>query len=332
MNPATATTTAPGAAPDTPTALYADRRRLHALAYRMLGSAGDAEDIVQEAFLRWHAQPRDDVREPRAFLTTVVTRLCLDHIKSARVRLETYPGVWLPEPAVSGAADGGSADEARAEAAGMPPPASSHVTPEAELERLESVSLAFLAVLQTLSPIERAVYLLTEIFDYSHTEAGDLLGRAPAACRQALHRARTALAAGVRGEPPSASHHTLLASFLMATRSGDLDGLARMLADDVESRADGGGYVTAATKPVHGLRAVSRLYAGLAAQIPQSVRARIVDLHGWPTALLFQDEVLLAALQIQATHDRIQRIDNVMNPEKLLRLARSLGLKTSLPG
>ncbi|TFW11393.1 sigma-70 family RNA polymerase sigma factor [Massilia arenosa] len=331
MNPATATITASGTAPDTPTALYADRRRLYALAYRMLGSAGDAEDIVQEAFLRWHAQPRADVREPRAFLTTVVTRLCLDHIKSARVRLETYPGVWLPEPAVSGAADGGSADEARAEAAGTPP-AASHVTPEAELERLESVSLAFLAVLQTLSPIERAVYLLTEIFDYSHAEAGDLLGRTPAACRQALHRARTALAAGVRGEPPSASHHALLASFLMATRSGDLEGLTRMLADDVESRADGGGYVSAATKPVFGLRAVSRLYAGLAAQIPQSVQARIVDLHGWPTALLYQDEVLLAALQIQAAHDRIQRIDNVMNPEKLLRLARSLGLKTSLPG
>jgi RNA polymerase sigma factor (sigma-70 family) len=203
----------------------AGRRKLFGLAYRMLGSAADAEDVVQEALLRWHTQSRADVRNPEAFLTTVVTRLCLDHLKSARLRLETYPGVWLPEPLGEGEFDN-VAD-------------ASQPTPEENLQRLESVSLAFLAVLQALSPIERAVFLLAEIFDYSHSEIGKMIGRTPEACRQALHRSRQSLAASVPGDAPSESHRALLASFIRAVRRGDLEELMQLLTDDVESQARG---------------------------------------------------------------------------------------------
>jgi RNA polymerase sigma-70 factor, ECF subfamily len=294
----------------------AGRRKLFGLAYRMLGSAADAEDVVQEALLRWHTQSRADVRNPEAFLTTVVTRLCLDHLKSARVRLETYPGVWLPEPLGEGEFDN-VAD-------------ASQPTPEENLQRLESVSLAFLAVLQALSPIERAVFLLAEIFDYSHSEIGKMIGRTPEACRQALHRSRQSLAASVPGDAPSESHRALLASFIRAVRRGDLEELMQLLTDDVESRADGGGYVTAATKPVVGVRAVSRLYAGFSPKIPKNLVARIECLNGWPTALLVDGETLLSALQVRLRGDRICRIDNMVNPEKLERVAKSFGLTTAL--
>lgn len=297
-------------------AAYAQRARLFALAYRMLGSAGDAEDVVQEAFLRWHTQERAGVRNPQAFLTTMVTRLCLDHIKSARVRLETYPGVWLPEPLGEGQLDD-AAD-------------SSHPGPEEDLQRLEAVSFAFLAVLQALSPLERAVFLLAEIFDYSHAEVGGMLGRSPEACRQALHRARQALAAAARGDAPDERHRVLLAGFIRAVRRGDLEDLTRLLTEDVESRADGGGHVTAASKPVVGVRAVARLYVGFSPRIPKDLSVRIEDLNGWPTALLLQGSVLLSTLQVQVRGDRIFRIDNVINPEKLRRVAHSFGLATVL--
>jgi RNA polymerase sigma-70 factor, ECF subfamily len=296
--------------------VYAQRRKLFSLAYRMLGSVGDAEDIVQEAFMRWHAEPRAEVRNPQAFLTTIVTRLCLDHLKSARVRLETYPGVCLPEPLGDGDLDE-VADPAQA-------------TPEENLQRLEAVSLAFLAVVQALSPIERAVYLLSEIFDYSHGEVASMLGRKPEACRQALHRARLSLAPAIRGEVPSDTHRALLASFIKAMRQGDVEELSQLLSEDVEAKADGGGYVTAATKPVLGRRAVSRLYGSFSAQLPPDLGVRIKEVNGWPTALLFVGETLLLALQVRIVGDRISSVDNVMSPVKLQRLAASLGMKTTV--
>ncbi|MGZ5198371.1 MAG: sigma-70 family RNA polymerase sigma factor [Telluria sp.] len=295
---------------------YAGRGKLFALAYRMLGSAGDAEDIVQEAFVRWHTEPRKDIRNPQAFLTTVVTRLCLDHIKSARVRLETYPGVWLPEPLDEG------------EFEDVPDP--SQLTPEERVQRLEAVSLAFLAVVQALSPIERAVYLLREIFDYSHSEVAAMLGRTPEACRQALHRARQSLSPSQAGDAPTAAHRELLSTFISSVRKGDLDELCQLLSEDVEARADGGGYVTAATRPVIGRRAVSRLYAGYSRKLPPDLIVRIVDLNGWPTALLIVGDILLSALQVRIFGNQVCGIDNVMSPKKLQRLASSLGLKTKL--
>jgi RNA polymerase sigma-70 factor (ECF subfamily) len=291
------------------------RHRLFLLAYRMLGRPSDAEDIVQEAFVRWHAQSRGHVVSTLAFMTTIVTRLCLDQIKSARNRLETYPGVWLPEPLSEAEFD---------DLAGA-----AHSSPEEHLQRLEAVSLAFIAVLQALSPLERAVYLLSEIFDYRHADVAAIVDRTPQACRQALHRARQSVAAADRGDPPSEHHKVLLASFIRACRQGDLDQLTQLLADDVESRADGGGYVTAATKPVVGVRAVARLFAGFGPLIPNGLSVRIL-LVGRATALMTDGETLLSVLQVCVRGVQICRIDNVISPEKLDRLAGSLGLKTSL--
>jgi RNA polymerase sigma-70 factor (ECF subfamily) len=295
--------------------LHAERGRLFGLAYRMLGSAGEAEDAVQEAYARWYAQPRDDVENPPGFLTTVVTRVCLDELKSARRQRETYPGVWLPEPV----ADDGEGP--------WPEAAGSEQDPEQSLQRLESVSLAFLALLETLSPLERAVYVLSDVFDYSHAEIGAMLERTPEACRQALRRAREQLAAGRRPRASAERHRELLGSFLRACRNGDIDELTRLLADDVVSRADGGGYVTAATKPVNGVRAVSRLFAGLAQFWPAGVTSRIETVNGWPAALVCVNGALVSVVQIRTSGDRVETIDQVMNPRKLARIGATFGLQ-----
>ncbi len=289
-------------------ALQGERGRLFALAYRMLGSAGEAEDAVQDAYLRWYSQPRPGVENPPAFLTTTVMHRCMDVLKSARVQREQYPGVWLPEPLGPDDQDAVWPD---GKVSG----------PEDDLQRLESVSFAFLSLLETLSPVERAVYLLAEVFDYSHGEIAQLLERTPQACRQALRRAKQALAMRKRANPSHRRHRELLESFIAACRRGDVEDLARLLADDVESRGDGGGFVTAATKPVRGVRAVSRLYAGLAKQIPPDLQVRFEPVNGWPSALLSTGDELLAVFQIQVEGDRIVRIDNVMNPGKLARVA-----------
>lgn len=285
--------------------LHGERPRLFAIAYRMLGSAGEAEDVVQEAYARWYAQPRDGIASPPAFLTTMVTNLCLDELKSARRQRELYPGVWLPEPLAP-------------EVAG----------PEDDLQRLESVSFAFLSLLEALSPLERAVYVLAEVFDYSHGEVAAMLERTPDACRQALRRARQGLESRRRSVAPGEHDRELLASFVSACQRGEIDELARLLADDVESRADGGGYVTASTKPVIGVRAVSRLYAGVSKQLPRELERRIETVNGRPSALLVTHGILLSVLQVEVRGGRISRLDSVMNPRKLARVAAAFGLRT----
>jgi RNA polymerase sigma-70 factor, ECF subfamily len=297
--------------------LQAERGRLFALAYRMLGSVGEAEDAVQDAYLRWYSEPRGAVLNPPGFLTTMVVNRCLDVLKSARRQREQYPGVWLAEPL---GAEAGNEAWPEARVAG----------PEEDLQRLESVSFAFMALLETLSPLERAVYLLAEVFDYPHAEIGAMLQRSPQACRQALRRAKLSLEARTRSNASEQRHRELLVSFVTAVGQGDVDALARLLADDVESRGDGGGYVNAATKPVVGVRAVSRLFAGLAKQIPADLEVRLETVNGWPSALLSAGGVLLAVFQVQVVDDRIARIDNVMNPYKIARVAATYGYRTAL--
>jgi RNA polymerase sigma-70 factor, ECF subfamily len=289
--------------------LQQERPRLFALAYRMLASVGEAEDIVQEAYLRWYSQPREDIKSPAAFLTTVVTHLCLDELKSGRRRREHYPGVWLPEPLAEETPTAGG-------------------DPQHDVERLESVSFAFLSVLDTLGPLERAVFLLAEIFDYPHAEVAAIVGRSVESCRKALSRAKQNLADRKPAPASVEEHRELLVSFITAVRRGHIDELAQLLADDVESRADGGGHVNAAAKPVIGARAVSRLYAGLSKQIPPGLSVRVETLNGLPTALLGVGDVLLSAMQVRVAGGKIQRIDNVLNPEKLARVAAARGMKT----
>ena len=208
------------------------RRRLLGLAYRMLGSMADAEDAVQETYLRWHGADRDKVSDPRAFLMTTTTRICLDMLNSARARREEYVGPWLPEPVVDTAA----------------------LAPDSRMELAEDLSIALLLTLDRLSPLERAAFLLHDVFDFSFNEVAPALERSEAACRQLAARAR----AHVRASRPrgatvptaafgeiDAKHTQLLSAFMAATQSGDLNALTQLLASDVRVWSDGGGKVRA---------------------------------------------------------------------------------------
>src|SRR5215471_4716367 len=226
------------------------RQRLLGLAYRMLGSVSEAEDAVQDAYLRWHAIDRDTVSDVRAFLTTTTTRICLDTLKSARARREEYVGPWLPEPVLDTAA----------------------LAPDSRTELAEDLSIALLLTLDRLSPLERGAFLLHDVFDFSFSEVATALERSEAACRQLATRARAhvrdARPRGAAVAPHSgeidAKHEQLISAFLAATRSGDLHGLTRLLARDVRVVADGGGKVPAAQRVLEGADRVAAFLVNVA--------------------------------------------------------------------
>ncbi len=271
----------------------AHRPSLLAIAYRMLGSAAEAEDIVQEAWLRWQGTAREAVRSERAFLSTVVTRLCLDRLKSARASREEYVGPWLPEPVRT----------------------DTQVDPE-------SISLAFLVLLESLSPIERAVYLLHEVFGYSHAEVAEMVGKEEAACRQILHRARDHIhARRPRFAPSKEAHERLVTGFMSACLSGDLAGLKSLLADDVTSWSDGGGKIRgAALNAVRGADAVARLFLGLGKKAPAGITPELAEVNGWPALVLRLNGVAFDVISFETDGERIHAIRSVLNPEKLTRL------------
>jgi RNA polymerase sigma-70 factor (ECF subfamily) len=271
----------------------AHRSSMLAIAYRMLGSAAEAEDVVQEAWLRWQATEREAVRSERAFLSTVVTRLALDRLKSARASREQYVGPWLPEP----------------------------VRTESQVDP-ESISLAFLVLLESLSPVERAVYLLHEVFGYSHAEVAVMVDKEEATCRQILHRAREHIhARRPRFATSKQAHERLVTGFISACVSGDLDGLQRLLAEDVTSWADGGGRVRgAALKPVRGANAVARLFLGLMKKAPAGVTPELVDVNGWPALVLRLNGTVFDVISFETDGERIHAIRSVLNPEKLTRI------------
>src|SRR4051794_12079894 len=221
------------------TSFWPDRRPPLGLAYRILGAMADAEDAVQEAYLRWHGTDRDRVSEPRAFLMTTTTRICLDMLTSARARHEEYVGPWLPEPVLDTAA----------------------LAPDSRTELAEDLSIALLVTLDRLSPLERAAFLLHDVFDFSFTEVATTLERSEAACRKLATRARAhvralrprgATAPPARSGEIDAKHAKLLSAFAAATQSGDLDALTQLLASDVRIVTDGGGKVRAALEVVEG--------------------------------------------------------------------------------
>src|SRR5262245_52979650 len=213
---------------------------LFSIAYRMTGSASDAEDLVQETYLRYQASKRQEIVSLKAYLSTIITRLALDYLKSARVAREQYIGAWLPEPILT-SEDGGF--------------------PLAELEQQEALSLAFLRLLEALSPPERAVFLLHEVFDYPFSEIGSILEKSPANCRQIFHRARRALQdKRARFEPDPQRQRQLLVSFLSASQAGDVEALSGLLAQDAVTWADGGGKVPSILKPIYGRQAVARFW------------------------------------------------------------------------
>lgn len=287
-----------------PNAVFeAERPRLWALAYRMLGSLDDAEDVVQETWLRWHAADHGAIASPGAWLTTACTRLAIDALRAARRTRESYVGPWLPEPVVHGA---------------EPPDA-----PGDPAELAESLSLAFLLVLERLSPTERAAYLLHDVFGYGYPDLARVLGKAEPATRQIVSRARRALRGEERFTAPPALHAELLTRFLHAVRGGEVEPIEALLAHDVEMWSDGGGKVRAARNVVHGASNVARFFVGILRKDEmQGISVRAARVNGRPGVLVLRDGVVAGAVTVQPDADgRVARVLLVMNPDKLRRAA-----------
>lgn len=285
------------------------RGRLAGLAYRMLGSVSAAEDMVQEAYLRWHAADRGAVDEPGAYLAKTVARLCLDQLKSAQARRIDYVGPWLPEPLLEGAA----------------------ASPEAAADLAHDLSVALLLTLERLSPLERAAFLLHDVFELHFAAVAETLGRSEAACRQLAARGR----ARVRLERPpravtSGAEVALAQAFLAASRGGEVAPLQALLAEDVVLWTDGGGRKAAALNPIHGPDKVARFFAGLvrkyAGSTPRLVRPATIN--GLPGQVSIEADGTLQATTLEFSGERIRAIYIVRNPDKLAHLAAELGLVT----
>lgn len=287
-----------------------DRQALFAIAYRMLGSATEAEDIVQEAYLRYHAAATEEVRSVRAYLSAIVTRLCLDHLKSARVMREHYIGPWLPEPLLT----------------------DTQQTPIQIVEQRESITMAFLVLLERLTPRERAVFLLREVFEYSYPELAVMFGISKENCRQIFHRAQKRIAEGrQRFEPPIEAQWQLAEQFIAACRQGDLAALTKALAHDMTIWSDGGGKVVAARRPIHGREAAQRFILGLLSKVSGDPRVITAEINGRPGILIFLGETLAAAWTLEVAGAQISGIYVVLNPDKLAYVGRQLQTPSPIP-
>jgi RNA polymerase sigma-70 factor (ECF subfamily) len=270
------------------------RPRLTRIAYRMLGSVADAEDVVQDAFVRWLGTDRAGVREPEAFLRRVVTRLCLDQLKSAHARRETYVGPWLPEPVV-----------------------------EPEDGEVDDVTLPLMLALERLSPLERAAFLLHDVFGLGFDEIAETIGRDSAACRQLASRARTHVrAARPRFDVPKERGLEIAAAFFQASRSGDMVGLRTLLADDVAVHSDGGGKVPAGLRPIIGIDDVMKLQTSLARFFAKDM-SRVVRygfVNGLPGFVTMESGGVLQTTALAIEDGRIVGIYVTRNPDKLRHL------------
>jgi len=292
------------AAPEALQTFEQQRPRLFVIAYRLLGSASEAEDAVQDTFLRWHAADVQTLQSPAAWLTKVLTNLCLSRLTSARARRETYPGPWLPEPVLTAQSALGPLDRA---------------------EQRESVSLAFLLLLERLTPPQRAVFLLREAFDYSHREIAEILGLTEVNCQQLYRRARQRVAEDrPRFDASREQGHRIAEEFLAAARSGDLATLESLLAADVVAWADGGGKAAAARRPVHGAPRVARYLAGWMSRGVPGVRVVVTDVNGQPGILGILDGQVLVAILLDVVDHRVAAVYAVANPDKLSFLASQL--------
>jgi RNA polymerase sigma-70 factor (ECF subfamily) len=290
------------------------RRRLRGLAYRMLGSVADAEDAVQETYLRWHGADRGKVSDPRGFLMTTTARICIDMLTSARARREAYVGPWLPEPVLDTAA----------------------VAPDSRTELAEDLSIALLLTLDRLSALERAAFLLHDVFDFSFSEVAAALERSEAACRQLASRARVHVRdARPRGvtAPPARSgqidmkHAQLMSAFATATQSGDLYALTQMLASDVRIVTDGGGKVRSALEVIEGADRAARFLVEVTRKRPDAwwrddFVARFATVNGLPGVIVDSPEGTVQTTAFEIEGDVIRALYVVRNPDKLRHLAR----------
>jgi RNA polymerase sigma-70 factor, ECF subfamily len=287
------------------------RRRLLGLAYRMLGSMAEAEDAVQDAYLRWHDADRASVEDPKAFLMTTTTRICLDVLKSARTRREAYVGPWLPDPVTDTAA----------------------LAPDEQTELAEDLSVALLLAIDRLSPLERAAFLLHDVFDYSFSQVADALGRNEAACRQLASRARTrvrdARPEGVMPAQGASSssdpkHAELVSAFMTASQSGDIATLTRLLTSDARLVTDGGGKVPAALNVIDGADHVAAFLAGVVRKgWTDEMSVHFEAINGLPGLIMSGPSGLVQTTAFEMEDGLVKAIYVVRNPDKLRHLASS---------
>jgi len=283
--------------PDTTAELFQQQRgRLFGIAYRMLSSATDAEDVVQEAFVRWLQAGATTVESPRAYLTTIVVRLCLDHLGTARARREVYVGPWLPEPIATGA----------------------HPELVETVVQAESLSFAFLIMLENLRPLERAVFVLREVFDYDYAEIAAIVGKSAANCRQLLHRAQAHLGQRrPRGTVSRAQQERITAQFLRASAGGDIQELLTLLAADTVFTGDGGGQAQAGRHSVQGAEKVARGLLGGLRKMPPDLHGQIAEINGQPAIVASWQGRLYGVVLLDILGDQVRHVYLVVNPDKL---------------
>ena len=302
---------------DDGTAFDRNRRLLFSVAYQMLGSVADAEDVVQDTWLRWSAAGRDDVADPRAYLVQITTRLALDRLGSARARRESYVGPWLPEPLLTGGTSVASAPQGP--------------EPEDAAELGEMVSLALLVVLETLSPAERAVFVLREAFGMSTAEVAGALGRTEAAVRQMAHRAREHVhARQPRFDADRRAQREVTERFLAAVGGGDIEALLAALGPDVVLISDGGGKASAARRPITGADRVARFLVGIAEKggaIP-GLRIEVAEVNGLPAIVGWVGAEPFGSISLAVADGRVEQVLVVVNPDKLAGLVLPSGEET----
>ncbi|NOT47263.1 MAG: RNA polymerase sigma-70 factor [Acidobacteria bacterium] len=275
---------------------YRSRGRLFGIAYRMLGTRADAEDIVQDAYIRWHNADKSEIETPEGWLTTVVTRLSIDRLRKASVQRETYIGPWLPEPLLVDKAD----------------------SPEMRAELESAVSLAFLVMLERLSPLERAVFLLHDVFDLAHAEIAKVVAKSETAIRQIVSRARARVRSDrSRFEVDAVTRTDLIKKFISASYTGDAQTLMSIFADDVSLTSDGGGKVNAAKKILYGTKRLANLHTVAIRKYPGRLAAYMVTLNGEPGLIEYADGVPFAASTFSIEDGRIMALYRMMNPDKL---------------
>ncbi|MEG3939593.1 RNA polymerase sigma-70 factor [Microcoleus sp. S36b_A3] len=282
------------------------RPLLFSIAYRMLGTVTDAEDMVQETFLRWQQTASETVRSAKTYLATIITRLCIDHLRSARVQREQYVGTWLPEPMLTQQSEN-STDL---------------------MELADSLSIAFLTVMERLSPIERAVFLLRDVFDYDYDEIAQMVGKSSTNCRQILRRAKQHLADQRPRFPVSRpQQEQITAQFLDASTKGDLQELLLLLAKDVTFCSDGGGKVVAVLKPIHGAVKVARMLLAIRRKWLLNSVSHLADINGQPGIIQYLDDRIHSVMTFEIVDGCIQSIYSVRNPEKLERICQEISLE-----
>jgi len=300
------------------------RSTLFGIAYRMTGTVMDAEDIVQESYVRWQRRlgvatatdvadtdatsspdcsivSANSIENPRAFLSTITTRLCLDYMKSAQQQRESYIGPWLPAPLLT--------TDILEE------------SPEDLMMQTESLSMAFMVVLERLNPVERAVFLLREVFDFDYDEVADMVDKTEANCRQILRRARQHVRSQrTRYHTSPNEQAAMTTSFVQACLSGDMENLMTLLHEDITFCSDGGGKVIAAQKPLHGRELVVKFIINIMKQMPEGIEVRIMPLNGVPSIVGFVDGLANTVMMLDVVDAGVRAVYSMRNPEKLQHL------------